>query len=212
MRSANCWTKRFALVCALTMLVAACGGSGSDEAGTDPPPPPPPPTGTAEGLWSGTTSTGRTAVGLVLNDGTYWVLYSLVGNSSQIAGVVQGTGDSQNGNFSSSDGKDFNFEGAGILSLTFDADYVAKQSFDAAIEYSGTTVSLPATYNADYDSNPSLSIIAGAYSGYAVTNGGAEAATATISATGAVTGASASGCTFSGVAAPRTNGNVYNVS
>jgi len=149
---------------------------------------------------------------LVLDDGTYWVLYALVGNSSQIAGVVQGTGTSQNGTFSSSNGKDFNFEGAGVLSITFSADYVAKRTFTATIRYSGTTVSLPATYSAEYELTPSLSISAGTYSGYAVTNGGAEAVTVTISATGAVTGRSASGCTFSGTTAPRSKGNVYNVS
>jgi hypothetical protein len=83
---------------------------------------------------------------------------------------------------------------------------------DAAIQYSGTTVSLPATYGDNYELTPSLSIVAGTYSGYTVTSGGAEAATATISASGTVTGSSASGCTFSGITAPRSNGNVYNLS
>src|SRR6185312_12270436 len=35
----------------------------------------------AEGLWTGSTSTGRTVGGLVLDDGSYWVFYTTIGNS-----------------------------------------------------------------------------------------------------------------------------------
>jgi hypothetical protein len=203
-------TYLFATTLIAFTALASCGGGGDGDSTAPPPPGPPPSAGTAEGLWVGLTSSGRTAVGLVLNNGTYWVLYSLVNNSSQIAGVVQGSGTSENGVFNSSNGKDFNFEGAGVLNLTFEADYVKKQDLNARIDYSGDTVTLSATYDSEYELTPSLSIIAGTYSGYAVTSAGVEAVTVSVSATGAVSGTSASGCSFSGVATPRSKGNVYN--
>jgi hypothetical protein len=35
--------------------------------------------------------------GLVLDDGTYWILYSAPGDSAVIAGAIQGNGTSSNG-------------------------------------------------------------------------------------------------------------------
>jgi hypothetical protein len=169
---------------------------------------------TAEGLWTGTTSTGRTITGVVLDNGTYWVLYSAPNNSSVIAGAVQGTGTSANGSFSSSDGRDFNLEGQGINSTTVSASYVAKQSLNGSIAYPSLnqTVTLSSAYNAAYDQSPSLSVISGIYTGSAAVVGGSEAASLTITTTGVITGSGASGCTFNGTATPRAKGNVYNLS
>lgn len=194
------------VVCSTT----GCGGGGGGSNATTPPPV----TGTAEGLWTGTTSSGRAATGLVLDDGTYWVLYSLVGNAAQLAGAAQGTGTYQSGSLNSSNGKDFNFEGAGVSDFKLDATYVQKQSVNARLTYtsSGTVITLPGSYNSNYDLAPSLSAITGNYSGYAVTIAGAESATATVASSGAVTGRLASGCNFSGSASSRPKGNVYNLS
>jgi hypothetical protein len=199
---------RKALTLLLAIVTSSCGGGGSD-GGTNPPT-----ATTAEGLWNGTTNSGRTIVGLVLDDGEYWVIYSLVGNNAVIAGAVQGNGTSRNGSFTSSNGRDFNFEGAGVNDLTVDASYVMKQSFNGSLKYkaSGTQFTFAGTYNADYDLTPSLSSVAGTYTGSALTSGGVEFAMTTISSSRSITGRSASGCSFSGSASPRAHGNAYNVS
>jgi hypothetical protein len=191
----------------VAFAVSACGGGGGST------PTAPTPAGTAEGLWNGTTSSGRTATGLFLDDGTYWVVYSSVGNSAVIAGAAQGNGTSSNGTFSSSNGIDFNLEGLGVNGFTLTGSYTAKSKLNGTITYaSNTTYTFNATYNTDYDLTPSLATIAGTYTGSAATLGGVEFATVTISGTGAISGRSASGCTFTGTASTRAKGNVYNVS
>jgi hypothetical protein len=183
--------------------VAACGGGGSTSTAVS----------TAEGLWNGTISSGRTADALVLDDGTYWVIYSLVGNSSVIAGAAQGNGTSNNGTFSSSNGIDFNLEGFGINPFTLSSSYTAKSTLSGTITYpSSTAYTFKATYDTDYDFMPSLATIAGTYVGTAATLGGIESATLTVSGTGAMSGRSATGCTYTGTASLRPKGNVYNIS
>jgi hypothetical protein len=110
------------------VVVTGCGGGGSngDDSGTS-----------AEGLWNGTTSNGRAMSGLVLDDGTYWVLYSLMGNSAVIAGGVQGTGSSRNGTFTSSNGRDFNLEGLGVNDVDVSANYVMEESLSGSVRYTG---------------------------------------------------------------------------
>jgi hypothetical protein len=189
----------------LVLAISGCGGGGGGDVA---------PSTTAEGLWVGSTNNGRTIAGIVLDDGTYWVLYSLIGNSAVIAGAVQGSGTSQNGSFTSTNGKDFNLEGLGINDVTVNASYVMKQSFNGTVRYTATgdQVTFTSSYDTNYDLTPSLNIIAGTYSGTAATTGGMEFATVTVSSSGALTGSSASGCNFSGTVSPRARGNVYNVS
>ena len=189
------------------VAVGCGGGGGGSEDGT------PVPTTSAEGLWNGITSNGRAMSALVLDDGAYWVLYSLLGNHAVIAGAVQGNGNSQNSAFTSSNGRDFNLEGLGISAVTVNANYVMRDRLSGSLRYtgSGEVVSFSSSYDAAYDLTPSLGIIEGIYSGSAVTSGGVEFATVAISTSGGISGAGASGCTFSGTAAPRSQGNVYNV-
>jgi hypothetical protein len=124
----------------VAFAVSACGGGGST-------PTAPTPAGTAEGLWNGTISSGRTATGLFLDDGTYWVVYSSVGNSAVIAGAAQGNGTSSNGTFSSSNGIDFNLEGLGVNGFTLTGSYTAKSKLNGTITYaSNTTYTFNATY------------------------------------------------------------------
>lgn len=201
--------KHILIVClACVVVVSGCGGGGGGGGSS------PAPATSAEGLWVGTTSNGRTIAGFVLGDDTYWVLYSLIGNSAVIAGAVQGNGTSQGGSFTSSNGKDFNLEGLGVNDVTVSASYMMKQSFNGTIRYTATgdQVTFTSSYDSDYDLTPSLAALAGTYSGSAATTGGTESATVTISAAGAISGNSAGGCNFSGSASPRTRGNVYDVS
>ena len=149
----------------------------------------------------------------MLDDGTYYVLYSPVGSPTAIAGVVQGTGTSNVGLFSSSNARDFNLEGLGVLSASVSASYVAKQSLNGTVSYSPSgTTSFSSTYNANYESVPSLATLAGTFAGQVASSAGAENATVTISSAGAISGSGASGCGVSGSASPRARGNVFNIS
>jgi hypothetical protein len=164
-------------------------------------------------LYSGTTGNGRAVTGLVLDDGTYYFLYSLVGNSNVIAGVVQGSGTSTATAFTSSNTRDFNLEGLGVLPATLSATYTAKQSISGSVSYSqGSPVTFSGTYDSAYEATPSLAALAGTFTGQVASSAGAENATVTVSANGTLSGAGASGCATSGTVAPRSQGNVFNVS
>ncbi len=172
----------------------------------------------AEGLWQGTTSTGRTVAGVVVDDGTYWFIYSVVGNSAVLAGVAQGNGSSNgsltssNGSFTSANGRDFNFEGLGVSDFTLEGTYEEKSSLDGSITYSSSATTFTSSYDSDYDLIPSLTTIAGTYTGSAFTSGGPDFATVTFTSAGTIGGVGASGCLFSGSASPRASGNIYDVS
>jgi hypothetical protein len=195
-----------------------CGG-GSDD-GTAIPggmsaavAPSPSTTSSAEGLWQGTTSASRTLRAVVLEDGTYWALYSGVNNPNVIAGVVQGSGISSPGSFSSANGRDFSIEAAYIADATLSASYSAKQSFNGSLtdQASGGAVSFTSTYRSIYEQSASLSALAGTYSGTAATGSGTNRTTIAIDSSGFVSGTSNDGCRFNGSTSVHRTVNVYDV-
>ena len=202
----------FSLLCAV--VISACGSGGSEESGANSSPSFS--ATSAEGLWNGTSGNGRTIAGLVLDDGTYWFLYSAINSPSLIAGVIQGTSSTQGSSFTSSNGKDFNLEGLGILDLTITGSYVTKHSLSGAMailpSLGGGGTTFTSLYNADYDVTPNASLLAGTYTGSTATVEGTELVTVTVSSPGSITGSSASGCSFSGSFSPRARGNAYDVS
>jgi len=203
-------TARLLSIFLLAVSLSACSDGGGD----NPASPPSASATSAEGLWNGTTNSGRSVAGLVLNDGTYWFLYTLIGNPSVVAGVVQGNSSSQNGLITSSNTKDFNLEGLGILNASINGSYVMKQSLNGTIVIAnnGGQSTFTTTYDTDYDIVPNAAILAGTYTGSTATNGGVETVTVTVSAAGSISGSSLGGCAFTGSSAPRTSGNAYDVS
>jgi hypothetical protein len=168
--------------------------------------------GAATGLWSGSTNTNRTVTGVVLGDGTYYVLYSVPGVPSTIAGIVQGTGSVSGSTFASTNAKDFNFETPGVFSASVSATVISKQSLNGSITPSGSgAISFATVYDSDWEQTPTLSGLAGTYTGTVASSAGTESATVTVSASGAVNGTGASGCTVTGTATPRTDGNAFNI-
>jgi hypothetical protein len=172
---------------------------------------PTPTVATAEGLWEGYTSTSRAAAAIILDDGTYYVLYSTQASDSTIAGVVQGTGISSNGSFTSSNARDFNFEGSGVTSGSVSAQFVPKNSMAGTLASSLGMATFTATYNPDYDHPASLAQLAGQYSGQAMVSAGIQTASLTINAAGQISG-SGQDCSFTGNATPRGSVNVFNLS
>lgn len=226
------------LALAASAMLGSCGGGGGDDDSTvsvapppavNPIPPPPvnpdlPPVYPPEGMWVGTTSTGRSVYGFLLNTTEYWVLYSSQLNPDVIAGAIQGTskitfigplvGASPSGGLESTDAKDFNLEGAGILDATISANYVALQSFNGTVFYTNPPSSgtFATTYDQRWNLTPTLASLAGSFTGAAAVLGGSEPTTLTITDTGNISGTGTSGCTFTGTAAPHVRGNVFDVS
>jgi hypothetical protein len=147
--------------------------------------------------------------GLVFEDGTFYVLYSRVGIPSQIAGVVQGSGSVTGSTFTSTNARDFNIEGNGVISATVTATVTPRQSFNGSIAAAGVSpVTFSSTYNSIFETAPSLAAIAGTYTGQVALSVGVQTATLTVSSGGAISG-NGQGCLFTGTAAPRTDGNAY---
>jgi hypothetical protein len=195
----------FAAAGAMLTMAACGGGAGEDSA-------PSSGAASAQGLWIGTTATNRTITGLVLSDGSYYVLYSSVGNAATIAGVLQGSGSSTGSTFSSSNARDFNLEGLGVLPGSVSANFTSRQSFSGSVAYTGGgTTAFSTAYDANYEVSPSLTALAGTYTGQAAMSAGVQSAVVTIASSGAIS-SSSNGCTMTGVATPRVDGNAYNVS
>jgi hypothetical protein len=145
----------------------------------------------------------------VFDDGAYWVLYSAVGNPSEIAGVVQGTATVGNGVFTSSNGRDFNLEGLGVSPASVSGTFATQATLNGTISYSGgTVVTFSSVYDPTFELAPSLSGVAGTFSGSVAFSGGVQAATTTVASSGALTG-SAGGCSFTGMLTPRTDANAF---
>lgn len=199
------------LLIGYVLFLIACGGGGGSSSSISEVTPPPPAT-SAEGLWDGSTNLGQQISGVVLDDGTYYVLYTPAGVPSVIAGFVQGHGISNNGSFTSNDARDFVF-GSGTLQATVSASYTKKQSLSGTITYVGDgTNTFTANYNNKYENQSKVSDIIGTFSGQVGTIAGVENANCTISDDGNLLGATASGCNLSGIVIPRSNCNVFNVS
>lgn len=200
-----------ATTCASLWLVSACGGGGGDGPGSRPP-------SAAQGLWTGSTTSGRTLTGLVFGDGDYYVFYSPVNIPEGVAGAIQGSSGAGAGVWSSTDGVDFSIEAEtpSALSATMSASFVAKKSFTGTITYaSGTKTTFTAAYDAAYESVPTVAALAGSYAGKVGLSTGVKTATVTVATGGGITGTviigTASTCTFTGTATPRTDGNAYDV-
>ena len=196
---ANCFNSGFAPV--------ACGDGYSE---SDSSSLPQPAATSAEGRWTGPTSTGRAVAGLVLDDGSYWLFYTARGNPLILAGLIQGTGTSHSGSFGSSNTRDFNLEGAGVRSATINGSYVPNKSFLGTIAYfNGDTESFTSTYDGDSKSAPNLTLVAGTYVRLRADN---HTITVTVDSTGTLSGHSTDGCTVTGTLSPRVQGNVFHTS
>jgi hypothetical protein len=195
----------------LTALLAlcACGGSDDDAPAANSLPAAP---AAAQGLWTGTTASGRFVNGLVLGDGTYYLLYSLPGTSAVVAGVLQGNIRAGASRWSSPNAKDFNVEADSVQSVSMEGSYVPKSSFTGILTLAdGSATSFASIYDPSYSLKPTLEAVAGTYSAALPLLLGAQPATLSVAVSGAVNGVMG-GCRVSGAAEPRTDGNAYSLS
>jgi len=192
-------------------LMAACGGGGGDTTTTTTATGP-----TAEGVYGGTLTGDTTSSAfelLVLENGEFWSMYGTqIGNTLGVAGFVQGSGTSNNGSFTASNGKDFGYVPAVAVTVTASYNATAKTISGTTTAGTSSTAfsggSIPGSlYN--YDVAASLITIVGNWSTTSLTG---ESIALTVASNGSYTAVGTSGCHFSGTITPRASGkNVFNV-
>lgn len=196
---------------------AVCSAVGVDRSFPDVPPVIP----SMAGLYKGVSSNGRTVTGLVFNDNSFYAFYSAINNPAVAGGAIEGTvrADASSstvtnaGNFTSTDATDLNLEGMGIQPVTANGTYRTKQVLNGTINYPviKQSLSFSANYSPDFELTPDISIITGKYIvGSSVANSPGTT-TFEVDGSGNITGRDTGGCTFTGTAKPRTDGNAYSV-
>lgn len=193
------------LLSALTL--AACGSGGGSNSNAN---------STVEGYWSGTQVSGGTAVamfGVVLEDGTLWMTYSI---GQEVIGIFKGAGTSSSGTFAAPNSLEFPISGTPIVA-NLSGPYVPKTNFTLnGVEPSRPTpnsFSFPLAYDASYDlsfsANQMLASIAGNWTAPFVESD--PQMVMVVGADGRFTAkGNGAGCEFSGKFAPRASGrNVY---
>lgn len=165
---------------------------------------------TAEGFWKGTTDKGQSLRIFILDDGTFYIVFSDTGNEIE-AGVLYGSGSSVSGKFTSTDVKEYPLSpstppfigGASAINGT----YVSGSSLQLTIGSS----SVSATYIPAYDQPANFASVAGAYRGSVGHITEQRNMTASMDAQGNLT-INGVQCDFRITAAARGAVNVFNVS
>lgn len=215
---------RAAILAIASVLLSACGGDGEGPGKCYTPTEPicrslgveisqPEVRSSPVGLYRGITSNGRAVAGLILDDNSFYSIYSGINNPGVAGGAIQGTIRASGGQYTITDAVDVNLEGLGTQVAAVSGSYAPKQSINGMITYplSSQTVSFTANYSSDYEVPASLSAIAGTHSGTSGSAAGSERVTLQISSAGAITGSGSSGCALSGTISPRSTGNTYQV-
>lgn len=180
-------------------VLAACGGGGDSGSSS------------LAGGWVGTTSTNRDLTAVVLADGSYYLMYSRVGDATVVGGTVQGTAAITGDAFASSDGLDFSAEGAGIKPATVAATLVPGASFDGTFTTTGAApVAFETRQETIFFTGPTLERLAGSYTGTAGFALGVRPAVFTVTAEGAVS-STINGCAITGTATPRGDANAFDL-
>ena len=120
---------------------------------------------TAEGMWRGTTNNGQTIRVLILDDGTYYIVYSEPG-TQDVGGVLQGSSIAVDGNFTSSNARNVPYRSEFVgRSAQVSGTYVAQTSLQLTMGESSTAQTVTALYDVTYEKPASLTAIAGNYIG-----------------------------------------------
>jgi hypothetical protein len=165
------------------------------------------------GLWTGSVSPNRDAAAMVLEDGTYYLMYSQPSNPNVLAGVVHGTADFQAAKFTSTDARDYNWEVPGFIpgkasTLTAKISASQKEKVSVSGAVNGRTFSVRHAW--DFESVARLADIAGSHTGTVVFALGPRPATFVVTATGQVSTV-INGCPITGTVTPRTDANAYDL-
>ena len=144
-------------------------------------------------------------------------MYALIGNTNAagyfvISSFIEGLGTSANGSFSVANAKEYLPNGqalTGNITGTFSPRATIMGTVQSPSGTASFTGTAPAASSYNYDVATPISAIAGNWSGTSLAG---EANPFAITTSGAISGRSALGCTFTGTAAPRASGkNVFDV-
>lgn len=107
-------------------VVVGCSSGGDNEpaAAVDPK--------TPEGVWTGRTGIGRTVFGAVMENGEYWMLYSLTGKSTILGGGFQGKTPMGGGVFSDGTAQDFDICCVGSTTTRVTGQYVFQENLSGS--------------------------------------------------------------------------------
>lgn len=212
------------------LLLAGCGSDSSIASGSSTPPITTSPAEGAEGTWRGNINTpaanARLAEIFVLGDGDFWMAYSTANDPTQTdalinaAGVMHGTAvPNDDGTFTVTNARHISIEDNKRNTASITGNFVTGSSLGGTLTQTPAvpTAKLPSPaefsslYRTAYNNNLTLAHLAGSYSGSLTTNTGKSSSTLTIAGDGAISGSNNSGCTFTGTAAVRDRGNVFDV-
>jgi len=199
--------KQFTIIASATLMLAGCGGGSSDPIVVTPPTT----QQSSAGFWNGTTSRGQLVSGVVLNNGVFWFLYTDA-SASTITGFINGNSNVSGSTFTSSNATDFYLSGATIAPATIAGVAQTQQSLNGTLSYTGqsSSVKFNTTYDPKYTITPSLSTVAGSYSGSVSVPGSTQSTTLNISGNGTIFMSGA--CAITGtIGIGATSGNTYNV-
>lgn len=189
------------LVCAGSLV--ACGGGNSTTPNKS--------AGNAQGVYSGTSTTGSNSgnfVALVTPDDVVYALYVGSDNSTTFDGVIIGNG-SENGTNLTANVYDF-LAGGTVNSGSLSGTFVAGASLSGTLTEGSSTTTLsgqvPPTTIYNYATAAQLSTATGSWTGTLLDG---ETATFTIDSTGAVSGSSSLGCAFTGSVTPDASGKNF---
>jgi hypothetical protein len=201
------------MLLAVPVLVAACGGGGSNETCTggadlNKTCTPNPSKAIAEGLWFGPvdSDTSLAAQTIVLENGQY---YSIFTASGSYVWMIEGSMTASGGAFTDSATAGFSRSGglrAGSLSGNFTAKTTLTATTSLYVEPETGAQSFNGTYNATYDTPIALADVARTWTSAANVT---PISSITIGADGAVSGTSTGTlgtCAFSGSFKPRSTG------
>jgi hypothetical protein len=200
----------------VSALLGGCGGGGGGKGGgggsAAEGSASPATANAAQGTYQGTASNGSTHDIIVLDNGQYYSIYgyALAGRSI-VAGLLQGTGQANNGTFTSTDLKDFDYN-ARVRPGSLSASYKPGVSFNGSVTGgSRSTTFTGAVHDSslfNYNTPAKPADIAGDWNTSSLT--GSRYAL-NIAAGGLLTGTGASGCSIKGTATPRGSKNVFDV-
>lgn len=171
----------------------------------------------AQGYYVGITTPGQREVGIVRDDGIFWIAYER--DTPGLGGFVNGTstasGTQASGTFVSTDAIRYDFSQRTTDAEHVDADYVYKDCLcgrSTEVSTKAVKVEFGSSYQSLYELRPTLTALAGAYSGgSAQTLVDDQGVALQIGADGALSAVTANACTLSGTFKPRTVGNLYDV-
>ena len=167
----------------------------------------------AKGVWTGTTSLDESVHAVVLEDGTFYLVYTQPGTATDVA-VVQGTTMEADGAISSADAVNFPIalreEGVGAArKISVSGTFTPLGELHLTISGTTSTRTLIANYVPGSEQAPSVAALAGQYTGATGHVAGRKAATWTIDAGGRLSLSNSAGCILNGTITPHASVHAF---